>query len=61
MNDLLLFFNVATDGNGDISFPWPIPNDPSWDGLPVYYQFLIADPGAADGFSLSEGLVITLY
>ena len=47
-------------GQGSWSIPAPIPFTPSFAGVHVFAQFGIADPGAAGGLALSNGLRLSV-
>ena len=47
---------VPTGATGDLTLQFNVPNDPNIVGLNLYYQTLVADPGATFGVSFSNGL-----
>ncbi len=52
---------VATDGNGKISVPAPVPNVPQMAGSVLDAQFFVFDPGGPFSMSASQGIEITLF
>lgn len=53
-------FRGASDPLGGSVLPFPIPSDPRHAGASVFVVAAVADPGAPLGFSVSNGLVITV-
>ncbi|MHC5211085.1 MAG: M28 family metallopeptidase [Planctomycetota bacterium] len=47
---------AATPGAGWVQFHSSVPNDPLLTGVGAYLQYVVADPGAVFGRSLSNGL-----
>ena len=54
-------FLVATNAQGKSLFQFPIPNRPSLAGRNVYFQWLLNDPSAIGGVSMSRGLRATFH
>ncbi|MBL4698320.1 MAG: hypothetical protein JKX70_05760 [Phycisphaerales bacterium] len=48
-------------GNGFGTMKWAIPNDPSYDGQTWYMQWVIADPAAPSGVSLTPVAQFTTF
>ena len=40
-----LVLQNATDGNGNAALPVGVPNDPALQGLRLFHQWLVTDPG----------------
>ena len=49
-------FTGTTDLFGQYIVSIPVPNDPMFIGLPVYFQSLVVDAGGPSGFSATDGL-----
>jgi|GEM_PF-976118 len=47
-------------GGGGYFYILPIPNNPAYVNLNVYFQYVIVDAGAIQGFAFSDGLEITI-
>ena len=45
-------------GGGELVVPIPVPRNPFLDGLHVYFQFVVDDPGAQAGVAASPGLEV---
>jgi len=57
-NSALFSFPVQTNGSGDASYTFSIPNDVSLIGVPLYTQWLV--PDTAGGFAMSGALASTV-
>ncbi|MEW6741214.1 MAG: FG-GAP repeat protein [Planctomycetota bacterium] len=53
--------HVGFSAGGSCTVDMPIPNNPYLDGLGLYLQFLIEDPGAANGVASTAGLKMSMY
>lgn len=47
-------------GEGDLTIPFILPDDPTFLGLTLKYHMLAVDPGAPHGVSFSNGLSETI-
>lgn len=47
-------------GEGSVILPVFLPNDPLLDGLSVYMQAIVPDPGASNGIAMSAGLQMAI-
>jgi hypothetical protein len=52
--------NGATDGNGFLHLPLPVPDLPSLRGIQVYAQAVVLAPTAPGGFRATQGLRATI-
>jgi YVTN family beta-propeller protein len=55
-----LLLLVASDANGSVVMPAPIPTSPALAGLEVYLQFAWNDGCSPAGYAASAGLVVTI-
>jgi cytochrome c peroxidase len=51
----------AGNGNGYGTMFWPVPNDTNLDGQTFYMQWLVTDPGASGGISVSPVTLFTTF
>lgn len=50
----------GSPGAGEISYSLPIPANPAYEGVEIYWQAIFFDPGAPQGFSATPGMVTTI-
>lgn len=51
----------ATDSKGQATQPFPLPLDQGLVGASLYFQWLVADPAAAQGVSFTQGMQAAIH
>jgi len=60
-NSVDLVFVLSTDSSGNATLPLGIPQNPSLAGNTFYFQWVVADPAAVQGYAFTQGMAIKIY